>query len=745
MHAPALSRGPYSAAVAEAANTRTGENTRLSGQSRLAGALSVIALVVVLFVPVSRAGAAPNQVPEKAAAAQIDPDWLSPSITVRLAVGIDVMLPEIVPAPFESEPTVEAWDGYYSLYWLIPGTPPTYLLITGEAGGTIPDYSAYDRNVQLEVNANVQGYDAYHDLTPVYDLVYWQVGNVVYSVESRNLLDTDSLTLANILALLDTSGSLPAATPSGGTGEVGSAGPSLSVADTIAAGDVASIDVTNTDGALLTASSGTFTATGSDTYEGVSDGSYEWKAPNTVEDVYVQFLLIDPDTHDWIATAEATVVGSHARPATSLDCPSPVNSGDLVSIALTGGGTLIVTASNGSFPAELPNTDFAPDANNSGRIVGTIPDGSTVELNLQAPVVANDDAVFVYANDADGVTYAECEIDVIASETAVTTPSQGDNGEGLPSEPPGGDQQGDEPDNGNGQSPTDEPVDKQPITGIPTEGPADKSGEDQGVDETPTEGKIAVEGDGTGDLGEGLAADSLKTVPAPKGTPNATASAKRSPTVAASKTSKATPTPRQISTPQATLTKAPETGPDGMVAQVIGPEGGQLSHPLGATIIIPAGALEGESTVTIVPVADTKLPVSDRVDFMPATGFDISIADAAGQPIETFAKPATLKLSFKADKWRRETTLYWIDEGKAKQVAGTELGDTSVSAPIGHLSRFVAGVPIAGDQSNTKLIFIIAAIVAIFILGVIYAVFASTRRRTLTVGPRRLPSRNRRS
>jgi hypothetical protein len=187
------------------------------------------------------------------------------------------------------------------------------------------------------------------------------------------------------------------------------------------------------------------------------------------------------------------------------------------------------------------------------------------------------------------------------------------------------------------------------------------------------------------------------------------------------------------------------TGPEGMVAQVIGPEGGQLSHPGGATLIIPPGALSDESTVTIMQVADSNLPVSDRVDFVPATGFDVSIADATGQPIESLAKPATLKLTLKPESWRRGTILYWIDEGTPKKVADTQLSDASVSAPIGHFSRFVAGVPIKGNQSNEKLVFLVAGVVAIVIMGLTYGVFASSRRRRpLTVGPRRLPSRNRR-
>jgi hypothetical protein len=195
-----------------------------------------------------------------------------------------------------------------------------------------------------------------------------------------------------------------------------------------------------------------------------------------------------------------------------------------------------------------------------------------------------------------------------------------------------------------------------------------------------------------------------------------------------------------------TATSAPLTGPEGMVAQVIGTEGGQLSHPAGATIIIPAGALEDDSTVTIMSIEDSNLPVSDRVDFVPQTGFDIAIADATGRPIETLAIPATLKVTLSPNQWRRGTVLYWINESKPEVLSDVQFTDASISAPLDHFSRFVAGVPITGSEGSNWLMYLIAAVVALVIVGVCYGFFsASRRRRTLSVGPRRVPARNRRS
>ncbi|MER3438152.1 MAG: hypothetical protein C4346_11495, partial [Chloroflexota bacterium] len=127
------------------------------------------------------------------------PAWLADDSAARLDLGFLVLVPAAVPAPFSGEPAIDARDGYYSLYWLIPGSPPTYLMITGEVGGTIPDFSYYDRNIQLQVNAEVRGQPAYHDLTPIYDKVYWEEHGVVYTVDSKGLAGTDSLSLANAL------------------------------------------------------------------------------------------------------------------------------------------------------------------------------------------------------------------------------------------------------------------------------------------------------------------------------------------------------------------------------------------------------------------------------------------------------------------------------------------------------------------------------------------------------------------
>jgi hypothetical protein len=712
---------------------RTGDAAGLSGSTRIAAALRVIALAALIALPVFRVSAAQSDEDEQLAASQIVPDWLSDESAAQLAVGIDVMLPEVVPGPFDGEPDITASNGFYSLYWLLPGSPPTYLQINGEVGGEIPDYSYYDRNVQLEINAEVQGYPAYHDLTPIYDLIYWQIDDVVYSVESSNLTDTDSLTLANSLAVLAVDSPKPVETPDDGSGDPGDAtgDPSVIVPETIDAGDVISIEVGNADGATLTSSVGTFTDTDSDTIEGVTDGSFNWQAPNAVDDTYVRFLLVDRETQEWLAVGESTVIGSHIPTTASLSCPTPLDPEVLTPFTLYGSGTITIEATGGSFPAESPNTDFAPNADGSSVITGVVPDSGQVELTWQAPWVEEDSVFSIIASDSDGVTLAACDITLVAyvPPTEEIEEPGGGGGEGLPGGPP------EEPTEVPIEEPTEEIVDE------PVEQP-DEQPIEEPADETASESNASEEAGDAAEPGAGEVVEHEPTsTPRPTRTPQSTATAKPS-----TPTPNATHTPSPVATASATATSAPVAGPSGMVAQVIGPEGGQLSHPAGATIIIPPGALKDESTVTIMSIGDSNLPVSDRVDFVPQTGFDIAIADATGRPIETLAKPATLKIDLKPDKWRRGTVLYWINASKPEVLSDVRLTDAAVSAPLKHFSRFAAGVPITGSESSNRLLYVIAAAVALVIIAVCYAVIAASRRhRTLSVGPRRVPARNRRS
>ncbi len=125
-------------------------------------------------------------------------DYLGADAAARLNLDFPVLAPSYVPSPFSGEPAVDASGGYYSLYWMVDGGEPTLLQVTGTVGGSLPVGSKYDLNVQLSVNADVNGNPAISDVTPIYDAVYWISGGVLYTVESRNM-EMDSLSLANSL------------------------------------------------------------------------------------------------------------------------------------------------------------------------------------------------------------------------------------------------------------------------------------------------------------------------------------------------------------------------------------------------------------------------------------------------------------------------------------------------------------------------------------------------------------------
>lgn len=129
-------------------------------------------------------------------------DWMSADQAAALDLTFPVMVPGSVPAPFSGSPSISGGGGYYSLYWVNYGGPPTFLQITGDVGGSLPAGSPADLNEQLSINASVQGSDAIHDMTSIYDNVWWISGDVLYTVSSNNMTGTDSLSLANSLIAL---------------------------------------------------------------------------------------------------------------------------------------------------------------------------------------------------------------------------------------------------------------------------------------------------------------------------------------------------------------------------------------------------------------------------------------------------------------------------------------------------------------------------------------------------------------
>lgn len=129
-------------------------------------------------------------------------DYLGTETAGRLGLDFSVLVPPFVPAPFGGEPDVRTGGGSYSLYWMISADTPTFLYVTGDVGGSLPAGSQDDFNNELTINAEVQGFDAVHDVTSTYDSVWWIANGVLYSVQSRNLSGTDTLSVANSLIAL---------------------------------------------------------------------------------------------------------------------------------------------------------------------------------------------------------------------------------------------------------------------------------------------------------------------------------------------------------------------------------------------------------------------------------------------------------------------------------------------------------------------------------------------------------------
>lgn len=243
-------------------------------------------------------------------------DWLGGDAAASLNLGFTVLVPSWVPAPFGGAPSISTAGGYYSLYWMNAGGDPTFLQITGQVGGALPAGSPYDLNNQLFVNASVNGYEAIHDVTPIYDQVWWIQDGVLYNVNSKNLADTDSLSLANSLTVLDAGsggGDTPTTEPGGGNSAAW-----LSAPGTAMAGDVVTVSVGDATSVNVTVDGGWFSETGDVGVYGVTGGSFTWNAPQVEAATTYTFYLADASTGETLSTAAITVSPHAAAEPTAV-------------------------------------------------------------------------------------------------------------------------------------------------------------------------------------------------------------------------------------------------------------------------------------------------------------------------------------------------------------------------------------------------------------------------------------------
>ena len=712
-----------------------GRDGSIRVRGRWIALLSLLTLLCGGYHPADVAAAAPGPV-VVASHMRAAPDWMSEDTAARLDLRFDVLVPGWVPAPFSGEPRVAASDGSYSLYWMVPGGPPTFLEITGTVGGTIPDFSWYDRNNELVQNAEVQGYPAYHDVTPAYDLIYWQVDGVVYSVNSQNLAETDSLSLANALEALSPpveSGGDGGPVDDGGSGEGDGAPvdvppPSLGVPESVESGETASIDVEGVSGALLKADAGSFVETGEDTYAGAGGFAVEWRAPETTDDLTVTFVVVDPDTGEWLASASTVVLGAPvaAQPVSaSLVCPEVATGGALTPITLYGGGSLVLDVTHGSWPSQSPNTLFDPDADGGGTLVGELPDDGSASVVWRVPDISAPVTAYIYATDVNGET-AECAVAVEpgdandgpsgsgAGDQVEPDPTSTDEGSGPPASEP----------SHNRDSPAGSDVALTGADGRNTSlSTTSATGADRAKPTATVEPRLSTSQDGPRSSG----GESLATTPteragdkakSPTSTRNEVPGTPEAPGSPSPTNAPLPSVPASVVLPTATAisTPVPDESKVGEVTETIGPAGGTVTSPAGAKLTVPPGAFEVPLTVRIRPVPDAWLPVSPDVELIPGTGFDVTVSTADGTPVRHLSRPVELSLAVNPDEQTSRTTIFWVDEEHLERLDGSLPRPGAVAAPLDHFSRFVAGASI--HRNRTLFPWIILALVLLVLLVV---------------------------
>ncbi|CAN5549403.1 hypothetical protein BH23CHL4_BH23CHL4_03890 [soil metagenome] len=663
--------------------------------------LTLLLVCLALFAGISSqsASAAPVQAHATLNESYQSPDWMSQETASRLAVGIDVYAPPAVPAPFGGEPEVQAFDGYYGLYWQIAGAPPTFLRVTGELGGVIPDFSYYDRNIQLQQNATVQGYPAYHDLSPIYDTVYWSVGDVVYTVESHNLVSDDSLSLANSLMYV-----APPEPAEGGSTTGVERVFTIGVPPGVQAGEIAAIGVDGEGDVLLTAQDGYFPATGENTVVVSGGSSIDWEAPYYESDTTLFFYVYDIESGTELASSSTALEGYLSEGETvvaDVQCPPEASAGKQARIAVTGNGTIMIYSTDGVWPVESPNTEFQPDAEGGQSLVGTLPDQASATLSWLAPATTG--TVYVSVSDLDNTVLDECGIEVVTTSVSgdLGAPATNGNGSLVPGD-------------GTGVLNVNQSVVLRAIAN-PTGFAGDASGgpEANGPD-------------------YGLAAQQVTGQTAQDADDEETASA-------------AAPTDEESANTIDETELGPSTGAGGMIAIGMNRNGGSLENAEGAKVIVPAGALTDQTTVMIKPVDDHELPEVDSITLIPGTAFDVSFSEADGRSVGELNAPAMLTISLKSAGTGQGARIYRIDGSTVKPMPVVADGAGSVTTEVTELSRYVIGVPAAAVTGSTRTFnpFIVGGLALLALVSAGLLISRGLQRRKTRIIPVHRPAPSR--
>jgi len=352
-------------------------------------------MIAVIGGPVAHTEASISSAPSTVSRAQ-NVDWLSPETASSLNLGFPILIPGGVPSPFRGEPSVSAAGGYYSLYWMNVASDPTFLQITGTVGGGLPAGSPYDLNNQLFVNASVQGYEAIHDVTPIYDQVWWIADGVLYSVASKNLDGSDSLSIANSLFPLEAP-SGPSETPEptvetpveptteAAPSEVAPAEPtaesiptqavvqpSITAQRSATAGDIVAITVSDAVNVNLSADGGLFSDSGDSAIDNINGGSYNWQAPAVSEKTNFTLSVTSPETGTTLTSMQISVSPTQGPSNGQRQAVSSAESVPTVPAAVS---TSDATSDNSNPPATS-----ASGLTPAPAVVATIPSSSGSEL-----------------------------------------------------------------------------------------------------------------------------------------------------------------------------------------------------------------------------------------------------------------------------------------------------------------------------------------------------------------------------
>jgi hypothetical protein len=435
--------------------------------TRAISGISAILLVLLLALPPvvdTPVGAVPLAEDRTARLALQNVDWMSPDQAARLALSFPVMVPTWIPGPFGGAPSVQAGGGYYSLYWMNAGGAPTFLQISGEVGGGMPVGSPADLNVRLSVNASVQGYDAIHDVTSIYDNVWWVAGGVLYTVSSNNMTGTDSLSLANSLVALQppaveptattappppptptsapvmppppptpttapamppTATTAPAALPTVAAPQSQTSGPrgEISNAASVPSANVATLQTYPSAPSTLRATHGTFSASGAAFISGITGGSISWQAPSVDRDTLVEFTLVDEATGTLTAWSSMVVTATSSPTGTTgtSNADEPTAGGTEESVSPSASMEEVSTVDD---TGVLDTSPEPSDAEEPG----------SPEVSTESTVAGTDDA-----GSLESAAAGEEGADQAPLLTGTTTGSVGSDGTAGPPMPRSGD------------------------------------------------------------------------------------------------------------------------------------------------------------------------------------------------------------------------------------------------------------------------------------------------------------------